>query len=542
MDEVGNEQHTTYGGEVEALTINRFTGSVAPLAQDLCAVIQKRVMDVPDLFASPVLVGYDSTASLVELRGGIYAGLAQLLHALQYSLVTLWQVLEEDSKQRLLASSYHPLDDPQSAYKYVVPRPIYSLMRGSSSDITHIHPDALPKIYPTWPELGRNWRHKETALAAAIQPWNSLQMGQAADQIAALQATGWIFNLLTANSPFAQGKWTGKRDYRLELWKAIMSTSRYKQDNALFNNVPTRPARLVDYYKYVFSNQRPAVIPKPQMLGNPPKDSKTNFLAIKQPDDHYAFNTLTYLQADRIKVIDLESAVEYVVAPSVAHVFNNFDFFYVPRYGARLRMNLPDAEQLDPKEFARAIIDGDEVAFQSLLVEGGIGKGSICVEGRVAATVLPTIDNPGWARFNIPFVLQTAIIRNYQEIFTLFEQASLTWHELTEILPAMTNNADYGFKTTLRGHNATALAKRVWKIARTALTAQERALVGDEIDLILDTQKAPAEEQIDLFKHEWEFLSSNTMHHLIDHLSVKSLPAPITETCNTSDTAVYALR
>jgi hypothetical protein len=65
--------------------------------------------------------------------------------------------------------------------------------------------------------------------------------------------------------------------------------------------------------------------------------------------------------------------------------------------------------------------------------------------------------------------------------------------------------------------------------------------VGDEIDIIFDAQKAPAEEQIDLFKKEWEFLSSNTLLHLIDHLSVKSLPTPVAEACNPSDAAVYSL-
>jgi hypothetical protein len=526
MEEVSSPTHSTYGGEVEILIIDKATGSVAPLPQDIRTAIQQKLEDVLDSSGLPVHIGYDATASLVELRGGIYEKLPHLLYSLQHALFQLWDALEKEGKYSLLASAYHPLEDPRSAYKYVIPRPIYSVVKGSFSGAPHIHREALSKIYPTRPELGRNWRHEETSLAAAIQPWNSLEPAQAADQIAALQATGWIFNLLTANSPFAQGRLTGKRDYRLEIWNTMTAASRYKQDRTLMSNIPIRPRRLVDYYKFVFSNQRPAVIPDlyPSTRGNPAKESKTNVLAIKQPGDRQEFNILTYLQADTIKAIHLDDASEQNVTPSVAHIFNNFDFFYIPRYGARLRINLPDAELLNPKEFALAILNDDEETFQSLLVKGGIRKGSICVEGRVSATTLPTQNSSKWEQFNIPFVLQTAILRSYKKILNLFEETKLTWNDLVERLPTLTNTIEYGFKTTINGSQADELAKNVWEIAKKSLSPEESALVGDTIDRILSTHKAPAEEQIDFFKKEKALSTQSALPHLITHLSIESMP------------------
>jgi hypothetical protein len=525
----------TYGGEVEVLIIDKFTQVATPFSQELRERVQQKLTNVLDRFGLPVLVGYDATKALVELRGVVYDELPDLLYALQHALFQLWKVLEEDGRQCLLASAYHPLDKLQAAYKHIMPRPVYSLVAGSLDGRVHVHPNALAKIYPTAPEKGRNWNHQRTALSTAIQPWNSLNSRHAAGQLAVLQATGWLFNLLTANSPFADGRWTEKRDYRLETWEAITATSRYKQDRALTSNLPAKPERLVDYYKYVFSNQRPAIIPNASANGNPIKDSKTNFLAVKQPDDEHEFNMLTYLQADNIKVIDLETAKEQDVIPDVTHIFNNFDFFYVPRYGARLRINLPHADRLDPKSFAQAIIDSDEDTFQSLLVKGGIEEGYICVEGRVAATVLPRSEKVGWAQFNIPFVLQTAIIRTYQEIFNLFEHTALTWTDLIETLPAMTNDTRYGFKTELKGCHVTDLAHNVWKVAQKSLTSQEYALIGDEIDTLLARQKAPAEEQIALFGKEWDKSTEQdkstekVMPGFIHHLCVESLPEPVNE-------------
>lgn len=524
MEEASSPHYSTYGGEVEILIIDRSSRSVAPLSQDLCDVIQKKLEGVPDIYGLPVLIGHDATASLVELRGGIYEKLPHLLYSLQHALFQLWETLDREGKYALLASAYHPREDPLAAYKYVIPRPIYSLVKGSSG----VHAKALSKIYPDQPELGRKWQHEETSLAAAIQPWNSLEPEQAADQIAVLQATGWIFNLLTANSPFAQGKSTGKRDYRLGIWDTMTVNSRYEQDRTLMRNVPTRPRKLVDYYKYVFSNQRPAVIPdlNPFTQGNPAKDSKTNFLAIKQPGDQQEFNILTYLQADTIKAIHLDDASEQDVTPSVAHIFNNFDFFYVPHYGARLRIKLPYAERIHPKEFAQAILDGDEETFQSLLIKGGIREGSICVEGRVAATVLPTQNSSGWEQFNIPFVLQTAILRSYKQIFGLFEKTKLSWEDLTEKFPTMTNTIEHGFQTTIKGRQASELAKRVWEIAKTSLSSEELTLVGDTIDRIVSTHKAPAEEQFDFLNQKRTLSTKSALPDLLDHLSVKSMSRP----------------
>ena len=186
------------------------------------------------------------------------------------------------------------------------------------------------------------------------------------------------------------------------------------------------------------------------------------------------------------------------------------------------------ADQVDPKLFAQAIINGDEAVFQSLLIQGGILEGSICLEGRIAATVLPTKNNLSWERFSIPFVLQTAILRAHREVWRLLEATPLTWTDLTEVLPDMTNDVKHGFEAIEKGVHVTELATQIWTLAQKSLTDEERALVGDEIDMILSRHMAPAEEQIAFIKmalrdgNAMDEALQKLVHHLIMGLETSS--------------------
>lgn len=519
---------TTYGGEVEMLAVSRETGSPAPLSFHLQAKVQEAVSTVTDVDGNALSVDYDSAKYLVEIGAGIHDSLPRMISALSRTISILQRTLVRKTRDSLLSSSYHPFEEMQSAYIESVRKPLYDLYRGPFKGELIIHPEVLPKVFPTHPEIGRGWKLEASMLAAATQPWNSLMVEQAADQLAVIQATGWVFNLLTANSPFAYGRLTGKRDSRLEIWEQLMSTSRYSQDRALIRSLPAKPGGLTDYYRYIHSQQRPAIVPHVGKEETADRKYRMKFLAFVQPEDEQELNVLKYLQANSVTAIDIETGEEKEIKPSVAHIFNGFDFLYYPRYGARLRVNLPMADQVDPKLFAQAIINGDEAVFQSLLIQGGILEGSICLEGRIAATVLPTKNNPSWERFSIPFVLQTAILRAHREVWRLLEATPLTWTDLTEVLPDMSNDVKHGFETVIKGIHVTELATQIWTLAQKSLTDEERALVGDEIDMILSRHMAPAEEQIALIEmtlrdgHSMDEALQKLVHHLFMGLETSS--------------------
>jgi hypothetical protein len=490
----------TYGGEVEILTINADSALPVPFDDEVREGAQDALKHNRDIHNEPVSIGYDSSRHLIEIGAGVHSELACLVDALTKAIATVERALAREQNARLLSLSYHPTEDMETAYKNVLPKPMYDLWRGVYAGDYHLQPDVLPTVYPGEHEKGRGWQHRYTTLSASTQPWNSLEIATAADQIAVIQATSWMFNLLTANSPFAARRRSDKRDVRLDIWQPMLNTSRYKKDAQLIKNLPHRPKGLTDYYKYVFGNQRPMAIPcAEEHTTGSIVNYKKHFRAVKQLPDEQEFSVLDYLRADIASVVDIQTGEVQEIRPSVSHVFNGYDFLYFPRYGARLRVHLPQADLIDPKVFANAISNGDEQCLQHLFREAGVEEGFICVEGRIPATNLPTRARPDWRRFCIPFVLQTALVRMHKEVLAfLLDEMGLAWWQLVEDLPDRTNRIDSGFKTRVQGVQITELAQQVWSLARQSLTSEENALVGDEVDEILRKQAAPAEEQLAL--------------------------------------------
>ncbi len=519
MNVIQSATPVTYGGEVETLVVERESGRVAPVERDLARSIEAQIKAV----APAMELDYDAAQHILELRVGVATDLPALVQSIRQALSTLITALDRHSSFCLLSTAYHPFEDPAAAYRYVTPRPMYSLVQGPLPSVSHPDLSVLARVYPSDPSRGRGWDHKLLTLATAIHPWNSLDLDQAAAQLSVIQSTGWLFNLLTANSPFAYGRRSGKRDYRLEVWPQLMASSRYRDDRYLYKNLPERPRRLIDYYRHVFSHQRPLITSSALFKqGGYEHNAKTVFRAVAQPEDTRSFTVLDYLQAAEVCAIDIETGSQVTIQPCVAHLFNGFDFFYCPRYGARLRLALPQAGRIDPRRFARSIIEGDEETFRRLLLEGGLEDGYLCLEGRSPATVLPTRDHPGWERLAIPFVLQTALLRAHREVAALFEGLRLTWEDLSERLPTLTNDCEYGFEATINDINVTELAQRVWAIARCSLADEELALVGDEIEAILGRRQAAAEEQL-AFVAESRNDPEVALQRLVAHLQVTGL-------------------
>ena len=504
---MSNEIRGTFGGESENIAVTRATGNLFSIQSKTLETAQSLVTR-KDMKGKVPSQGYDSSRHLPEIGVGVWSSLLNSASALRESVTALANTLQTEGAT-LLSISHHPTAGIRESYEEgVLPKPLYDILRGTLEGEPHVHPDVLPKVYAGWdnPERARGWFHEVGTMAASAQPWNSVDKETAASQIRAVQATGWLFNLLTANSPYAEGKETGKRDYRLEMWgpNGIMSTSRHAEDRNLTENIPTDFTSLTGYYKYVLGNQRPMVVPTQVANGNA-GEYKTKTRAVVQPNTEH-FNALDYLKSDTVQVVDMETGEKQKIKPSVAHICNAYDFLYFPRYGARLRLFLPNADEIDPKKFAEAVENGDDITFQKLLVQGGINEkgGALCVEGRVAATVLPTEVHQSWDRFNLPFVLQTGIVRAHEAINGYFDKNEFSWYELSHILPDNTNRAakDGGFDATVNTLDGKKIpvdqvATDVWNIAKKTLTKEELELVGDEIDRMISNKQGPAEEQME---------------------------------------------
>lgn len=516
IEDKSAQPRVTYGGEVELLAVNRQSGSLLPVDPVIQEIVQNRVNECILRDDNPVVIGHDSATHLVEVGAGVHDSLVSLITSLKIAIGTLQETLAREKNGALLSLSYHPSEAADVAYQHVVNRPLYELIRGCYGEQSNIHPSVLQKTYQTASESGRGWKHSLGAMAASVQPWNSLTLNNASQQIAVLQATGWLFNLLTANSPVANGLIQEKRDYRLEIWgnSGMLSASRYKADRDLIKNVPDRPRNLVDYYHFVLTHQRPLVVPFVEEHGSASQHYKTRFMAIVQPDDQEDFTVLDYLAAKNICAVDIKTGEEKKIVPSVAHIFNGFDFLYFPQFGSRLRLKLPLADTIDTTLFVKTVIERNEEEFQKLLLQGGIHDGGfICAEGRVAATVIPTASVPTWERFCIPFVLQTALVRRCKEVLEYMNSTPLAWYDFAYHLPSMTNNRIQGFKTVLRQTRAIDLAKDIWSIAKEGLEEEECKLVGESIEQILENQKGPAEETIE-FIHS-RYPQSQSMSNIL---------------------------
>ncbi len=502
----------TYGGEIETLAVDINTGHLMQVPKNTLTSLSQ---------AHQANFGYDSSYHLLETNLPVSLSLVSLVEKARQVATILNTRLRQD-KTSLVSTSHHPTDNILKAYTDgVLSKPIYDLLSGRRAPRFSLKDNVLPQVYGQDHKNGRGWNHPIGTMSSSIQPWNSLDFNVAPQQLAVLQATGFMFNLLTANSPFAEGEATGLRDSRLRMWGkgGMIDTSRYPQERALANNLPEKPRGYSDYFKFVLGHQRPFVVPLSVKADGADSSYKTKFMAVVQTGLGENYSVLDMMQAKTIKCIDIETGESVDVKPSLSMFFNGFDFLNFPP-SARFRISLPDADSINPSIFAKAVLSGDESTVRKLLLEAGIDKGGfVCAEGRIAATVLPTQDSRGWEEFNLPYVLQTALVRAHQPVMEIIHKSGLTWKDLTVVLPKLTNSTDNGFFSETKAIKAVDLATKIWHVAKKTLTKDELALVGDQIDHILSTKTAPAERQLNYVSRRANLsnLSEGVLLDLVHH-------------------------
>lgn len=486
---------STFGGEIEIMTTNK-DGALTGVPSPILPGIQEHLAGDGD-------IKYDNTQSTLELGLTPTGDPYSLLDSLKSRVAVIADYLDHEIGLRLLGSSTFPMDPEEYTRHYRlnhVPSPFYEVVRGK------VIPQSFPsgdgnishEIYGQ-ENGGRGWRHETGTNVASIQPWNSLDLDRANYQFAALAMTSWMFNLLGANSPSADGRY---RDTRLEqMWgtEGMLSGSIFQQDLAL-TKLPKdfvsdgQVKGLTDYYGHVWGNTVPMVAPAEN------EEYKGNPLVLVHKQMQKPMTVLELLQShEPIPLYDLDTGrVTYERYKPKDILSRGFDFLYFPKAG-RIRLNVPNADLIEPQALANAIEDRDEETFKELLRIGGVTEeGFMCIEGRVPATILPSSVNEGWAMTNLPFVLQTGVIRAAESIVShLTVVRGLNWEELTEEALYKSNrylNDDngtqegVGLNSNIRGIPLKQLALEVLSIIgqENVLTEQEWDLIGGRNDSIIE--------------------------------------------------------
>ena len=100
----------------------------------------------------------------------------------------------------------------------------------------------------------------------------------------------------------------------------------------------------------------------------------------------------------------------------------------------------------------------------------------------------------------------------------------------------MTNSVGSGFETCIQSQSknvqVTELAQQIWQVAQQSLSDEERGLVGGEIDEILNSKRAGAEEQLErmsnLSDRASDTLRDAAFAHLIeDFTATCTVPVPV---------------
>jgi hypothetical protein len=221
------------------------------------------------------------------------------------------------------------------------------------------------------------------------------------------------------------------RDARMAVWDRFLENSRCPGDALLASPLPERPNGLSDYFRWVLAFH-PLAVPDLQAGGN----AWERPLGVRFAQDS---TFLDFLEAGRWQVVDVDGVVR-TIEPGFGHVCNGGDWFYWPANGGRLRVLADQPEGVDPKVFAQAVRCGDNATIADLIDVKAAG--ALCIEGRAAATVLPSLlwgADIGLAMMAGPFVLQTALFRAHEEIWPILHSTGLSWHDLTIVLPKLTN-------------------------------------------------------------------------------------------------------
>lgn len=522
---------TTFGGEVEALVIGA-DGQLAPMTPELrdeavsAITAETQLRGDLDLYAQPPGLSWDVAMSTAELNLGVHRTLPGVVRWAWLAVATLNHVLSRHGLS-LLATAYHPRDTEEYAYRQVTNKAIYRLFRGTrqgpTDDLTAGEQAMLAAAWPDQPELGRGFDHRVHSLSAGVHVWTRTTPESAGSHLALIHALGWMFNLITANGPLRHGRIVA-RDVRLTTWDRFLAPSRCSRDLLIGRPLPHRPGGLADYFRWVLSFC-PLAVPDVETGGA----AWDHPLAVISPAEGSSdWSMLDFLELDRCQVVGLDGNVRWV-KPQFAHFCNGGDWFYWPATGGRLRVLAPYPEQIDPWAFAQAVRHDDDTALAEMFVLAGIGAtgdGALCIEGRASATALPA---PLWAEAGqpmmaIPFILQTAVFRAHQEVWSVLRASGLSWEELTVTLPHLTNGIGpgHGFGAVLGKVTAGELAQRVWEVAAGHLTPPELALVGDSIDQVLGHKKAPTEVQLAFLENRTDrgLVATDAVTALIDVLRV----------------------
>ncbi len=339
-------------------------------------------------------------------------------------------------------------------------------------------------IYDYWVGY-RGWNHMAGVDAKAHNgPTTGVEVEELALACNILLATSPAFIALFANSPFEDGKLTGRSENRMTIWSRISSTSRFACDRWL-HQMPERPfSGLGDYFRWMFG-------PGTNMqfvVGEDVKDyKKSGSMLVVEGDPPL----LEYLRRERWLARPLGGEPVWV-RPSVRHLeFQQFCNFL----DARIRYALVD--DFPVAEFLTAL-DAGEDALLSLMRD----RVRYCyIEGRAAGAnqadkFLASLPDPRVAVSTAisPSALQTGLLKD----------PAATWeklcrHSWTDLRGLRQEAVDNGLRGEFNGLKMRDFCAEVLELAGKGLDLEDSWMLAYP-KYVLETGENGSDRAIRLFE------------------------------------------
>lgn len=369
-----------------------------------------------------------------------------------------------EEEKTFLNFSTHPLGrrDLLTYQKFVAPKPIYSYL---------------------W---YRGWDHT-AGFNGAVQtsPSTSVSIYEAAEAASAVIGAGAAFIALCANSPFEEGKMSGKKESRLGIWERMFASSKHSGDRVVSKFPPNRFNRLSEYFNWMFGPG--TAIHYISRHSCSYKEASDRWLVEGGPSLLHFFSRTQWnaMEMSCLQTGDFKPQV-MPVYPSLHHLEEHQ---WAQFSGARIRFTLKKCA-VEPRQFYEVCVsDGSledllESCVESMWIEGR-DPGANYLDRELAEAGLSS------EMCMAPMALQGGILNNLRDVTTYLNR--YPWSQLEALRDAAIREGLHG---EVEGVRVSTFAAELLEIARDGVAEEERYLLY-YFDYVLRTGKNGADRAID---------------------------------------------
>src|SRR3989344_3222139 len=174
--------------------------------------------------------GIDHGFNILETSSRVCNSLSELEKVLKQDLQQTQELLKKENAT-IINSSIHPLikTDLESYQKYAAPKGVYPYL------------------------FARGWDFLASIDAKSQNsPSTGVDVYRAADALSVILGAGAAFIALFANSPFAEGKFSGYKESRVLMWERVMKFSKSEGDRKVVRFPKHRFETLAQYFNWMF--------------------------------------------------------------------------------------------------------------------------------------------------------------------------------------------------------------------------------------------------------------------------------------------------